>query len=230
MDRNGSMNTSHDAEKLYNDKASLYQKVFIGYLNWGKQLENFFRNTSYLQPNLKVLDAGCGTGAVTKALYKISHEKGYAGIQFYGFDLTENMLKIFQQWIITAEATNIQIAKANVLNTSDLPVEWGSFDLIVSSAMLEYLPRETVKDALANLKKMLKGDGKLVVIITKRNLLTKWFAGKWWEANLYKKAEIRQAFVEAGFEKIEFCKFTLGWSSAIIVIEGENTVKPKEVV
>ena len=32
------MEAKGDAEKLYNDKASLYQKVFIGFLNWGKEL------------------------------------------------------------------------------------------------------------------------------------------------------------------------------------------------
>lgn len=216
------MKVNQDAEELYNEKASLYQKVFIGILNWGKELNQFFRKTNYLQPNYKVLDAGCGTGAVTKVLYQISNENGYAGIQFYGFDLTENMLNIFQRWIVSTQANNIELARANVLEPHSLPVEWSSFDLIVSSAMLEYLPRDKVKEALSNLKAMLKNEGTLVVFITKRNLLTSWFAGRWWKANLYKKSEIKKAFIEAGFEKIAFRKFTFGWSSAIIVIEGKN--------
>src|SRR5512139_3156311 len=108
------MKTDQDPEQFYSDRASLYQKVFIGYLNWGKQLEKFFRKTDYLQSNLRVLDAGCGTGAATKALYKIGNEKGYSGIEFHGFDLTENMLKIFHEWITQAKAENIELAKANV--------------------------------------------------------------------------------------------------------------------
>ena len=132
------------------------------------------------------------------------------------------MLKIFQQWITSAKANNIELAKADVLDTNSLPVGWNSFDLIVSSTMLEYLPRDKVKDALSNLKNMLKPEGTMVVMITKRNLLTALIAGKWWKANLYKKAEIRQAFAESGFEKIAFRKFSFGWSSAIIVIEGES--------
>lgn len=217
------MEGKKDAERLYKEKAWTYQRVFIGYLNWGKELENFFRKTNYLRPNLKVLDAGCGTGAVTKALFKISKKESYSQIRFFGFDLTENMLKIFQHWIVSAKADNIVLAKANVLDTNSLPIGWNSFDLIVSSTMLEYLPRDKVKDALSNLKSMLKPEGTIVVIITKRNLLTALIAGRWWKANLYKKAEIRQAFVDSGFEKIEFRKFTFGWSSAIIVIMGKNT-------
>ncbi len=216
------MKADLDTEQFYNKKASLYQRVFIGYLNWGKELYKFFKKTGYLQPNSKVLDAGCGTGAVTKALYKISKEKEYKGIQFYGFDLTENMLRIFQKWLAAVKADDITLAKANVLEPSSLPAEWKSFDLVVSSAMLEYLPREKVKDALSNLKNMLKPNGKLVVFITKRNLLTAWFAGKWWKGNLYKKSEIKKAFVEAGFGQIDFPKFTFGWSNAITVIEGRN--------
>jgi ubiquinone/menaquinone biosynthesis C-methylase UbiE len=196
--------------------------VFIGCLNWGKELEKFFKKTNYLQSNMKVLDAGCGTGVVTKTLYGIANEKRLDGIQFYGFDLTENMLKLFEQWIISVNAENVELTKADVLDTNSLSAGWNNFDLIISSTLLEYLPRDKVKDALYNLKSTLKPKGTIVVIITKRNLLTALIAGKWWKANLYKKAEIRQAFVKSGFESINFRKLTFGWSSAIIVIEGEN--------
>ncbi len=216
------MKANQNAENFFNKRASLYQRVFIGLLNWGNQLENFFRKTNYLQPNIKILDAGCGTGAVTETLHQIAHEKGYTGIQFFGFDLSENMLNIFQQWVDSAKADNISIAKADVLNPNSLPAGWNSFDLIITSTMFEYLPRNKVKDALSNLKDRLKTDGTIVVIITKRNLLTAWVAGKWWKGNLYKKTEIKQAFVDAGFEKIEFRKFTFAWSNFIIVIEGRK--------
>ncbi len=196
--------------------------MFIGWLNWGKQLDRFFKQSSYLKPNSKILDAGCGTGIVTKVLYQISKERNYENIQFYAFDLTENMLKIFRKWISAEEANNIEVAQANVLDINGLPSHWQEFDFIGSSTMLEYLPRSEVKEALANLKRLLKPGGLILVIVTKRNLLTSWFAGKWWKANLYKKAEIKQAFQDAGFKEMAFKKFTFGWSSAIIVIEAKK--------
>ncbi len=216
------MKSSNQAEQLYAERASLYQKVFIGLLNWGKQLDNFFRKSDYLQPNFRVLDAGCGTGVVTKTLYQIAKEKRIEGIQFCAFDLTENMLEIFRKWISAEGANDIEVAQANVLDANGLPAKWREFDLIVSSTMLEYLPRDEVKEALTNLKRLLKQGGTILVIITKRNLLTSWFAGKWWKANLYKKAEIKQAFQDAGFMEVTFKKFTFGWSSAIIVIEAKK--------
>ncbi len=215
------MKTKENAEQLFNNRAAQYQKVFIEFLNWGKQLDKFFKKTNYLQPNIKVLDAGCGTGAVTETLRRMAKEKGYTGIQFFGFDLSENMLNIFQQWIDKTAADNISLAKADVLDPNSLPAAWNSFDLIITSTMFEYLPRDKVKTALSKLKDRLKTDGTIVVIITKRNLLTAWFAGKWWKGNLYKKNEIKQAFVDAGFEKVEFRKFTFAWSNFIIVIEGK---------
>ncbi len=215
------MNSGNQAEQLYTEKASLYQKVFIGWLNWGKELEKFFEKSTYLQPNLKVLDAGCGTGIVTRTLFRMSKKKCYDKIQFFAFDLTENMLNIFRDWISAEGASNIEVAQANVLDANGLPEQWHGFDLIVSSTMLEYLPRTKVKDALANLKALLKEEGTILVFITKRNILTSWIAGKWWKANLYKKSEIKQAFHEAGFNRVVFKKFTFGWSSAIIVIEAK---------
>ena len=149
------MKDSNSAEELYTGKASLCQKVFIGFLHWDKQLANIFKKSSYLQSNIKVLDAGCGTGVVTKSLYQIAEEKSYCGVQFYAFDLTESMLEIFRKWITQSQVNNIKLAKTDVLDTKSLPIEWRDFDLIISSAMLEYLPREKVKDALTNLRQCL---------------------------------------------------------------------------
>jgi SAM-dependent methyltransferase len=57
---------------LYTKKARFYQWLFIDILGWGKELEVFFRNSDYVSPNLKILDAGCGTGIATKILYSIA--------------------------------------------------------------------------------------------------------------------------------------------------------------
>jgi ubiquinone/menaquinone biosynthesis C-methylase UbiE len=117
------------------------------------------------------------------------------------------MLKLFQQWVISVKAENIELAKANVFDANSLPAGWNNFDTIISIITLKYLPRDKAKDALSNLNSMLKPEGSTVVIIAKHNLLTALIGSIWWKADLYKKPKIRQAFVEITFKNIEFRKF-----------------------
>ncbi len=168
---------------------------------------------------MKILDAGCGTGVITKTLYKLAQEKGFDGIQFHGFDLTESMLRIFQQWVEREGARNIELAQADVLKLETLPQNWKEYDLIVTSTMLEYLPKAEVKNALISLENRLNDNGVLLVFITKRNLLTRLFAGRWWKANLYTKREILKMLENNERLHVEFKKFPKWWSSFILVFE-----------
>ncbi len=208
-------------KELYTERASFYERFFINFLGWGRELESFFRKSSYIASNMKVLDAGCGTGIVTKILHKLTQEKSYAAVKFYAFDLTQRMLDIFSEWIKAEGAENIELEQADVLEVGLLPRDWNEFDLVVSSTMVEYLPKNKVKDALANLRQLLRNDGMLLVFITKRSFVTKLLAGRWWKTNTYTKNEIERLFREAGFEILEFKRFsqTSWWANYILVIE-----------
>jgi len=211
-------------KQLYTERASFYDRFFINFLGWGRELEAFFRESDYLAPNMKVLDAGCGTGIVTKVLYKLALEKSYEQSSFHAFDLTENTLDIFREWIKAQGAANIELRQADVLELGLLPLHWNEFDLVVSSTMLEYLPKHKIGNALENLKKLLRDKGLLLVFITKRSFITKLLAGRWWKTNTYKKSEIESLFHKAGFESIEFKRFsqTSWWANYITVIEAKK--------
>ena len=185
------MQTNDSVRKLYTDRGVLYQRLFVDFLGWGRELETFFRKADYLRPGLKILDAGCGTGVITQVLYQLAQDQGYAGIEFRAFDLTQKMLEIFQQWITTRGANHIELAQADVLEAETLPAHWTEFDLIVSSTMLEYLPSHQVTKALTNLRQLLNHDGLLLIIMTKRNRLTRWLAGKWWKTQTYTEHDIQ---------------------------------------
>lgn len=171
---------------------------------------------------MRILDAGCGTGAITQTLYDLAQVEDIRNLEFHGFDLSASMLNIFRQWVTQQEIGNVVVAEGDVLRIETLPPDWKDYDLIVTSTMLEYLPRAELKDALINLKRLLKNDGTLLVFITKRNLITRWIAGRWWKANLYSKSEIQRAFEQAEFRQVDFKKFVRWWSSAIFVIEANN--------
>jgi ubiquinone/menaquinone biosynthesis C-methylase UbiE len=216
------MKVNRSVQQLYTKRASRYDRLFVDFLGWGKELKRFFQKSNDLHPNSKVLDAGCGTGIITRVLYQLAEDKHYQDIQFHGFDLTQGMLDVFQQWIAANHADSIELRQADVLELMRLPAHWSDYDLIVSSTMLEHLPPEQVKGALANLGGLLKPNGTLLVFVTRRNLLTRWVARLWWKTNVYVEHEIRRCFQELGFENIESRKLSAGWSNSIMVVEAKK--------
>jgi ubiquinone/menaquinone biosynthesis C-methylase UbiE len=215
------MNNNSQVQRLYTNRADFYERLFINLLGWGKELETFFWKSDYVQPNIKVLDAGCGSGIVTKTLFKLARRKDVGGIQFHAFDITQNMLEVFQQWITKQGSKNIEIQQADVLEIDALPPYWKDYDLIVISAMLEYLPKDKVEYALKNLRQLLETGGLLLLFITKRNFITRWLAEKWWKTNLYDEQEIGTLLNSAGFVKSEFKRLSSGWASSILAIEAK---------
>ena len=212
------MNTN-EIEYFYTKKALLYHRFFIDFLGFGRKLKRFFLRSNYLNPNNKVLDAGCGTGIITRVLSEIAYEKEYKGIIFHCFDLTGAMLTIFRKWIKNEKAQNISIIQANVLNLENLPLDWNQYDLIVSSGMLEYLQKSQIEHALNSLKQLMKNGGTLLVFITRRNIITKLLVELWWKANIYDQKEIEQIFHGIGFSEIRFVDFNKRWLNSTIVIE-----------
>ena len=215
------MKIRNPAHELYSQRASFYEWLFIDLLGWGKELETFFRNSHYVHPTDKILDAGCGTGIVTRVLYQLAHESRHDSVTFHAFDLTWSMLAIFQRWIDRQGAKQIELRQADVL-VDTVPLHWSNYDLIVSSTMLEYLPKHEVREALTNLRQLLKAGGTLLVMITKRNIITEWLAEKWWKTNTYTADEIQTVFDDAGFDQITFKPFSPRWSNYILVVEAKK--------
>lgn len=206
-------------QQLYTKRALIYEKWYVNRLGWGRELDAFFRKYDYLQPSFKVLDAGCGTGIITRTLYNIVNEKGYEGLEFHAFDLTQNMLDIFQEQITEQRLKNIKLAQADALKLYSLPSSWGEYDLIVSSALLEYIPEEQISNALINLKQLLKAGGRLLIFVTKRNLITTWTGKFFWKTNLFEEEKMQRILQDAGFNKINQIKLPSKWSKHIMAIE-----------
>lgn len=158
---------------------------------------------------MRVLDAGCGTGALTLALREAFLRRGLSPAILHGFDLTAAMLARLGTTLRAHSITDVGTIQGDVLRLDLLPSSWRDYDLVVSASMLEYIPRNRFAEALAGLRDLLVPRGHFILFITRRNWLTIPMIGQWWQSNLYDEAELRERFREAGFQNVAFGAFPL---------------------
>ena len=203
------VNSSARSLALYSRRSTLYAKL-IRYVGYQNGIESVFRTemAHALSPCARVLDAGCGAGAVTFALLsaygKLSVPRGIID----AFDLTPKMLQRFRGQLDRERACSVRLVQADVLNLeSSLPADWTDYDLVVSSGMLEYVGRRQLSQALVNLRGLLKPRGSLLLFVSRKGLFNKWAMERWWQANCYDAAELELALRSAGFESVSFHRF-----------------------
>ena len=193
---------------LYTKRLGIYHLIFCTFFRYHKGINYFFEKSGYIRPNFKILDAGCGSGVVTKELFGVTRKKGLSDIVFHAFDITPAMLNLFNNWIYNNEISNIFTYQSDALNLN-LPEHCNNYDLIVSSGMLEYLPKEKLSEALKTLKHLLNPNGRLIIFITKKNWMTKFLIKKWWCANIYNSDELIYYLKKSGFLKFVFKSFPM---------------------
>ncbi|HZW02971.1 MAG TPA: class I SAM-dependent methyltransferase [Anaerolineaceae bacterium] len=212
--------TSNRAQSLYGRRARLYQTFFVRLLKWESVLADFFRSHPYLQSGMSILDAGCGTGSVTKTLVRLAELQKLTAITFHAFDLTPAMLEIFQDWLTEVQVQGVRLQQADVLRLDEqLSADWTGYDLIVSSAMFEYIPKEGLGRALTQLSRRLASSGRLLTFLTRRTRLTRWTGARWWGTNLFSPEEFTQILRQSGFAAVRLPSLPPKWNSFMMAVE-----------
>ena len=194
-------------EKLYTRKLTTYRR-FISFFRSRDALRTLFDDSGLVRTNLRILDAGAGFGTATFALLAALRSRNVYPDVVDAFDLTPAMLAQFREALDSRNITQARLKQANVLELDQqLPSSWSSYDLIISASMLEYVARPDLSKALSALGARLAPQGTLLVVITRKNWITKIFIELWWQATRYSCRELQEAFAAAGFRDLAFSRF-----------------------
>ena len=195
-----------DVKQFYTERIDTYLS-FNSVFRSPQALQVFFEASDWLRSDLRILDAGCGTGTAALALLRALRRRNLDYQSLHAFDLTPAMLARFRKHVTQQKISNVHLREGDVLELERLPPSWTNYDLIVSVGMLEYIPRADLVTALTALRIRLAPYGRLLLFITRRNWVTKLLIERWWKANRYTRKELKEAFIASGFEDATFRKF-----------------------
>jgi ubiquinone/menaquinone biosynthesis C-methylase UbiE len=125
-------------------------------LKWVMREEKFKQKLSTLaniQPGMRVLDLGCGTGTLTILL-----KKSYPNASITGIDGDPDVLKIARE---KSQAVNIQWDEGLAFS---LPYPDAPFDRVVTSLVIHHLVTEDKRRAFQEIYRVLKPGGELYVL------------------------------------------------------------------
>lgn len=169
----------------YDDIAKEYVNEFFEDTSDNKYIDIFLNSLN----GKKILDVGCGNGKDCKYIL----EKGF---NINGIDLSIGMLNIAKEKVPNCNFEIMDITKITYPNDS--------YDGIISNCSLFHIPVEELPKTLKSFKRVLKPDGKLLLILQEGNGETMveepYRPGIYIYIKYFSKNEIQKLLQEYGFE------------------------------
>ncbi|MGE0210208.1 MAG: methyltransferase domain-containing protein [Parvibaculaceae bacterium] len=110
-----------------------------------------------LRPGARLLDIGCGTGRL--AIRAAGLFRNQPGVEAFGIDATPEMVALARR----RAAEEGSSARFEVGIGEALPFEDGSLDAVTSSYFFHHLPPEAKREALAEMLRVAKPGGRIVI-------------------------------------------------------------------
>ena len=211
------MPTTPEKSKTQNfyDRIAEIHNVALKLNGYKKSVAKYLQSLNLeVDSDSNVLDAGSGTGIVTRGFYSA----GYRPAKTCAVDLSHKSLKVAREEFDrdeVADSGNICTVQANVLR---LPFESERFDLVLTCGVLEYVP---LNDGMKELARVLKPGGKLILIPVKPSLVGSALK-LLYKFKIHSVENVRNVS-QKYFEIVGNHKFPItepiGWSKSIFLLE-----------
>jgi demethylmenaquinone methyltransferase/2-methoxy-6-polyprenyl-1,4-benzoquinol methylase/phosphoethanolamine N-methyltransferase len=179
--------------------AHLYDTL-VGVMTLGKgqAIRETTAEIAQIKTGDKVLDVGCGTGDLT---FIAKAHAGAAG-EVHGTDASPEMIEVARRKATqTGAHINFQVDLIEKMSFPD-----HTFDVVLSSLMMHHLPNDLKRQGLAEIRRVLKPGGRLVIVDFKRpttfaeHILTAWLMHGGMQSGVQ---DLPALMKEVGFSKIE---------------------------
>lgn len=111
--------------------------------------------SAHIQPQDSILDVGCGTGTLA-----LLAKNDYPTVSVHGLDAGEEMIAFARQKAARQGAdVDFQQGLAQ-----ELPYPDGSFEVVINSLVMHHLPPEVKDQAVAEMYRVLKPGGRLLIV------------------------------------------------------------------
>lgn len=169
----------------YDDIAKEYAEEFFEDTSDNKYIDIFLDSLK----GIKILDVGCGNGKDCKYI----SQKGF---DINGIDLSVGMLSIAKE--------KVPNGKFEVMDMTDITYPDDSYDGIISNCSLFHIPTEELPKTLESFRRILKPNGKLLLILQEGNGETMveepYRPGVHIYMNYFSTSQIQELLQQYGFE------------------------------
>lgn len=169
----------------YDDIAKEYAEEFFEDTSDNKYIDIFLDSLE----GIKILDVGCGNGKDCKYI----SQKGF---DINGIDLSVGMLSIAKE--------KVPNGKFEVMDMTDITYPDDSYDGIISNCSLFHIPTEELPKTLESFRKILKPNGKLLLILQDGNgemmVEEPYRPGVHIYMNYFSTSQIQELLQQYGFE------------------------------
>lgn len=161
-------------QRLYDRVGTWFYSFFFIVAGYRAAIRDFLRrevDRLGIETGIRVLDAGIGTGFLTINLLKSSRHR----LRVTGLDFSRGMQADLKKRLLQAGVRNhVTLLQADIQR---IPLAGASFDLVVSSAAIEYL--SDIETGIAEMARVLRPGGKLLIIATRSSPMGKFVAAIW---------------------------------------------------